>query len=122
MIIKNVSTDVFAEMYDLALEEETNFRPDRVRKTVQLQGHNVRLYDSVFMSLSNAVIRGVDAKYRIEFVKYHERLYVTILTEDAKEEKSKFLQEIQLEETPEYVQDIVNICAKRIESESGLNV
>jgi hypothetical protein len=122
MIIKNVSTDVFAEMYDLAIEEETNFRLGGVRKTVQLQGHKVRLFDSVFMSLSNAVIRVVDAKYRIEFVKYHERLYVIILTEEAKEDKSKFLQEIQLEETPEYVQDIVNICAKRIENESGLNV
>lgn len=119
MIIKNVSTDVFAEMYDLTLEEETNFRLGNVRGTVQLQGHNVRLFDSVFMSLGNAVIRGVDAKYRIEFVKYHERLYVNIRYRNLTTEEAK---EIQLEETPEYVQDIVNICAKRIENGNGLNV
>ena len=119
MIIKNVSTDVFVEMYDLALEEETNFRLGKIRKTVQLQGHNVRLYDSVFMSLSNAVIRELDVKYRIEFVKYHERLYVNIRYQNFTTEEAK---EVQLKETPEYVQDIVNICAKRIENGSGLNV
>ena len=118
MIIKNVSTGVFAEMYDLAIEEETSFRLGSVRKTVQLQRHNVRLFDSVFMSLSNAVIRGVDAKYRIEFVKYHERLYVNISYQNFNTKEAK---EVRLDKTPEYVQDIVNICAKRIENGKGLN-
>lgn len=119
MIIKNVSTDVFEEMYDLAFEEERDFRPDRVCKIVQLQGRNVRLSDSTYMFTSNAIIREHDVKYRIEFVKYHKRLYVNISYQNFNTKEAK---EVRLDKTPEYVQDIVNICAKRIENGKGLNV
>lgn len=119
MIIKNVSTDVFAEMYGLAIEEETNFRLGNVRKTVQLQGHKVRLSDSTYMFMSNAIICEHDVKYRIEFVKYHKRLYVNISYQNFNTKEAK---EVRLDKTPEYVQDIVNICAKRIENGKGLTV
>lgn len=115
MTVKNVSYETIEEIQDLALEESKGFRPDGVNKKVQLQGHWVDLYDSVFKFKATARIRrreGSWDNYYVLFIKYHGRVYVNIRFRNFTADKEK---EIPLEKAPKYVQEIIGICIEYID-------